>query len=75
MRCGELAMVVHMALRIVDERNKSFQYDKPDEPLCITHLEDGAWQIPGSEGGSRPRPCENVREPRKRRTGFSIAVL
>src|SRR5215470_11833825 len=31
--------------------------------------------VPASQGGSRPRPCENVREPRKRRTGFSIAFL
>jgi hypothetical protein len=29
----------------------------------------------GSEGGSRPRPCENVCEPRKCRTSFSIAFI
>ena len=28
-----------------------------------------------NHGGSRPRPCKNVREPRKRRTVFSIAFF
>ena len=35
----------------------------------------GRHLVPGAEGTSRPRPCENVREPRQRRTVFSIAFF